>query len=118
MDDVADRLDQASDALTALSRDVPTLAVAPGAFAAPGASAAPGPSAFAAPVPGAFVVPGLPARIGLALHDHWEAVLGARSREASVAAARVAEMARSVRTTRREYAETDEAVERRFTREL
>jgi hypothetical protein len=71
-----------------------------------------------APGPGAFVVPGLPARIGQALHDHWEAVLDARSREASVAAARVAEMARSVRATRREYVETDEAVERRFTREL
>ena len=179
MDDVADRLDQASDALTALARDVPTLAVAPGAFAAPGpgafvapgsgASVAPGrpgagafaasepgvgAGAFAPPElgagagafaasgsgasaasgrgasvasglgasaasgPGASLVPGLPARIGQALHDHWDAVLGARSREASVAAARVAEMARSVRAARRQYAETDEAVERRFTREL
>jgi len=116
MDDVAGRLDQAADALTALSREVPTLAVAPGVFAALSvlASVGGGPPAGSVAVDG----PGLPARVGRALHDHWTAVLDARSHEASAAAGRLAEMAGSVRAARREYAETDEAVERRFIREL
>lgn len=124
MDDVADRLDQASDALSALSRDVPTLAVTPGAFAALPALSPAGREGAAGAPPSAELAarrqdaPGLPGRVGQALHDHWIAVLEARSREASVAAARLAEMARSVRATRRQYAETDEAVERRFTQEL
>ncbi|MCO8273354.1 hypothetical protein M1L60_22430 [Actinoplanes sp. TRM 88003] len=157
MDEVADHLDQAADALSALSRDIPTLAVAPGAFAAFAALAAAGDGASsgshqqalgaaathggsradaggASPPsarfePGAASTsggvglaaaagPGLPGQMGRALHDHWAAVLDARSREASVAGARLAEMARSVRATRRHYAETDEAVERRFTQEL
>ncbi|MCY1137420.1 hypothetical protein OWR29_05360 [Actinoplanes sp. Pm04-4] len=105
MDDLPDRLDQAADALTALSRDVPALAVAPGAFSAPPPLAAAG-------------GPGLPARLGGALHDHWTAVLDARASEASAAAARLAELSRSVRITRQQYAETDEAVERRFQREV
>lgn len=96
MDDLADRLEQAADALAALSREVPSLTVAPGAFA----------------------TLGLPGQVSLALHERWAAVLEARTREASAAAARLASTARSVRTTRRRYAETDEAVERRFTQEL
>jgi hypothetical protein len=106
MDDVADRLDQAADALTSLSREVPTLAVAPGVFAA-----APAPARGGVPNSGAG--PGL---IGQALHDHYRAVLEARAHEASAAGIRLAEMARSVRAARRQYAETDEAVERRFRR--
>jgi hypothetical protein len=96
MDHLADRLDQAADALTTLSHEVPSLAVAPGAIA----------------------VLGLPGQVGQALRERWAAVLEARTREASSAAARLASTARSVRTTRRHYAETDEAVERRFTQEL
>lgn len=134
MDDVADRLDQASDTLAALSRDVPTLAVAPAAFAALPAAASStttdrGTTPLAAGVPAgarlAAIVPdgdsaslGLPGVVGRALHDHWAAVLEARSREASSVAARLGEMARSVRTTRRHYAATDEAVERRFQQEF
>ncbi|WP_250002250.1 hypothetical protein [Actinoplanes sp. M2I2] len=115
MDDVADRLDQASDALTALSRDVPTLAVVPGAFAARPAlipaAARPGPGA----VPAGSALPDL---VGRALHDHWDAVLEARAREASVTAVRLGEIARSVRVTRQHYAATDETAERRFKQEL
>ena len=96
MDHVADRLDQAADSLTALSREIASLVVAPGVSAAPG----------------------LPGEVDRALRERWVAALEARSREASSAAARVAQAARSVRTTRRHYAETDEAVERRFTQEL
>ena len=96
MDHVADRLDQAADTMTALAREVPSLTVTPGLFAGAG----------------------LPGQVGQALHERWTAVLEARTREASSAAVRLAEAARSVRTTRRHYAETDEAVERRFTQEL
>ncbi|WP_250029168.1 hypothetical protein [Paractinoplanes maris] len=184
MDTMADHLDQASDALAALSRDIPTLTVAPGAFAAlpalsatraasasgaaggahPGSDATP-PSSAAHSAPPALsaahsarptssaadsaraaagvamstgsgidrsAVPthsssigagaadgsGLPGSMGRALHDHWAAVLDARSREASSAAARLGQLARAVRSTRQHYAETDEAVGRRFDQEL
>ncbi|WP_127500099.1 hypothetical protein [Actinoplanes solisilvae] len=96
MDHLADRLDQAADSLTALAREVPSLALAPDAFA----------------------TQGLPGQVGRALHERWAAVLEARARETSSAAARLAEVARSVRTTRRHYAETDEAVERHLIQEL
>lgn len=98
MDDMADRLDHAADTMSAVARDVSVLAVPAAALAAG--------------------EPGLPGRLGRALYAHWSAVLDARSHEASAAAGRLAEMARSVRTTSRQYAETDEAVRRRFTREL
>ncbi len=120
MDAVADHLDQAADALTAVSREVPALTVTPAAFAAlsttsgfPAGSGAAFPSSA-----GAADGPGLPGRLGRALHDHWAAVLEARAHEMSTTAARLATMAASVRTTRRHYAETDEAVERRFTQEM
>ncbi|HET6480301.1 MAG TPA: hypothetical protein VFG35_09730 [Actinoplanes sp.] len=115
MDHLADRLDEAAETLTALSRDVPSLSVAPHTFGAvPALSGAGG----GAPGPGsAEAGPGLPGQVGQALCDRWTAVLDARGREASSAAVRLAEMAHSVRTTRRRYAETDEAAERRFTQE-
>ncbi|MGK5680393.1 hypothetical protein [Actinoplanes sp. URMC 104] len=108
MDRLADRLDQSADAVTALSRQAPALLVA---FAVPATLAASG-------APRDAGAPGLPGRVGRALHDHWAAVVEARAHEASAAAAHLARMADSVRTTRRHYAETDEAVERRFHQEL
>lgn len=62
--------------------------------------------------------PGLPGRVGRALHGRWAAVLEARSHEASAAAARLTALADSVRATQRNYTETDQAVQRRFTREM
>jgi hypothetical protein len=100
MDELADRLEHAADALTAVSREAASLAASPrrGGLADDGA--------------------GLPGRVGRALSERWIAVLDARSHEASAAAARLGEMAGSVRQARRHYAATDEAVERRFTREM
>jgi hypothetical protein len=98
MDHLADRLDRAADALAAVDRRMPVLAVAATAFAADDA--------------------GLPGHLGRRLHAHWEAVLDARSREAARLSSRLAEAAGAVRTTRRDYAETDEAVAHRFSREI
>lgn len=98
MDEVADRLDQAAGVLTAVDRGLPALSVTPESFGAGDA--------------------GVPGRLGHELHAHWAAVLGARSREAIDAASRLGEVAESVRTTRREYAETDETVQRRLMREM
>ena len=98
MDSVAHHLEQAADAMSALERETAALAVPAGALAAG--------------------EPGLPGRLGRALYAHWSAVLAARSREASTAAGRLAEMAHAVRTTSEQYTETDEAVRHRLTREL
>jgi hypothetical protein len=97
MDKLADQLDQAADALTIVDRAVPGLGVPAAAFGADDA--------------------GLPGRIGQRLHAHWQAVLTARAREAGAAAAQLSEMARSVRTTERTYAETDDSAADRVRRE-
>lgn len=99
MDHLAERLDQAADRLTTMDRQITHLTVTAGVF-------------------GADDDAGLPGRLGHELHAHWTAVLRARSGEAASAAARLAETARSVRTTRREYEETDEHVRRRLAREM
>jgi uncharacterized protein YukE len=97
MEKLADQLDQAADALTTVDRAVPGLVVPAGAFGADDA--------------------GLPGRIGRRLHAHWHAVLTARAREAAAASAQLSEMARSVRTTERTYAETDDSAADRVRRE-
>ena len=96
MDQLADRLDVAADALTAVNRSVPGLAVPPGAF-------------------GAADV-GLPGRLGHDLHARWLAVLGARSREAADTAARLTDLAQSLRATSKDYADTDDEAARRVQR--
>ena len=98
MDELAERLDEAAGALTSVDRGLPALSVPPESFGA-GATGAPG-------------------RLGQELHAHWAAVLDARSREATTAASRLSEVAESVRITRRQYAETDETVQRRLMREM
>jgi hypothetical protein len=100
MDQLADRLEQAADMLTTMDKRLPGHAVAASAFGASGSGG------------------GLPGRLGRELHDHWAGVLEARSREASGAAARLTDMARSVRATVRHYDETDDLVRRRLTREM
>ena len=96
-DALAERLSAAADLLTTVDRSVPGLAVSAGAFGADDA--------------------GVPGRIGHQLHVHWEAVLAARSAEAADAAARLADLAHSVRRTSRDYTDVDEAASRRFERE-
>jgi hypothetical protein len=97
MDHLADRLDDAAEQLTTVDRKMPALTVPAGAFGADDG--------------------GLPGRLGHELHAHWTAVLRARSREAATAAAKLTETARSVRTSRQAYTETDELVGRRLRRE-
>lgn len=97
IDPLADRLSAAADLLTTVDRSVPGLAVPAGAFGADEA--------------------GVPGRIGHELHTHWAAVLAARSQEAADAASRLADLARSVRTTSQDYSDVDEAAGRRFGRE-
>jgi hypothetical protein len=99
MDRLADGLEQAADKLTTMDKRMPGHVVTAKAFGAVGAGG------------------GLPGRLGRELHRHWAAVLDARSREASGAAARLADMAQSVRATMRHYDETDDLVRRRLTRE-
>jgi hypothetical protein len=99
MDRLADRLEQAADALTMVDKRMSGHGVPANAF---GAAASGG---------------GLPGRLGRELHEHWAAVVEARSREAAGAAARLADMAQSVRATVRHYDETDDLVRRRLTRE-
>jgi hypothetical protein len=100
MDRLADRLEQAADTLTTMDKRMPGHAVAA--------------KAFGAAVSGG----GLPGRLGRELHEHWAAVLDARSREVGGAAARLADMAQSVRTTVRHYDQTDDLVRQRLTREM
>jgi hypothetical protein len=94
MDHLADRLDRAADTLSTIDHRLPALAVDAVAFGAQDA--------------------GIPGRLGRDLHGHWSAVLDARAREAAGLAARLAEAAGAVRTTARQYTETDATVARRF----
>ncbi|MEU8821976.1 hypothetical protein [Actinoplanes sp. NPDC048796] len=94
MDHLAERLDRAADDLRSVERAVAALTVPPGAFAESSA--------------------GLPGRLGRSLHEHWTAVVAARAQEASGASGRLTAMATSVRATRDDYAETDDAVRRRL----
>ena len=98
MDDLADRLDQAANILATVDRRVPALAAGASAF-------------------GAADEVGLPGRLGHELYEHWTAVLSARSHEAATASARLTDAAQSVRAAARSYAETDDLVHRRLTRE-
>jgi hypothetical protein len=98
MEKLAEQLESAADALTTVSRSVPDLVAPAGAFGADDAG-------------------GLPGRLGRRLHTHWESVLTARADEATAAGARLSEMARALRTTKRGYAEADESVARRVARE-
>jgi hypothetical protein len=59
---------------------------------------------------------GVPGRVGRRLHAHWVAVLAARAREAADAAARLTDMADSVRTTQRDYTDSDESAARQIRR--
>jgi hypothetical protein len=95
---LADHLDRAAETLTTLDRRIPDLAVAAAAFGADDA--------------------GLPGRLGRRLHTHWAAALHARSEEARRLASRLTDTAQAVRTTMREYAETDELAQRRLQREM
>jgi hypothetical protein len=97
MDELAQRLESAADALTTVERSVPALEVPAGAVGATGV--------------------GVPGRIGRRLHAHWCAVLEARAGEAAEAAARLSDMAHALRATQRAYADADEDVARRVERE-
>jgi hypothetical protein len=97
VDRLADQLSAAADVLSTVDRSVPGLAVSAGAFGADDA--------------------GVPGRTGRELHARWQAVLAARSQEASDAASRLTELARSVRTTSEQYTDTDETAARRLDRE-
>lgn len=97
MNHLADRLDRAAESLAAVEARLPRLTVPPDAFGADDA--------------------GVPGRLGRDLHRHWTAVLSARSREAAMAASRVAEIAHSVRETQEHYTTTDEAAAHRLRRE-
>ena len=98
MDHLADRLDQAADALAEVDRRLPGLAVGAVAFGGDDA--------------------GVPGRIGRDLHARWVAALQARSREAADLAGRLTEAAGAVRETARDYDATDDAVRRRMSREM
>ena len=91
---VADDLLTAADVLATVDRRLPDLAVSAGHFGAD--------------------EDGIPGRVGRQLYAHWEAALSARAREAAEVAARVRDLAASVRMTARRYAETDEAAARRL----
>jgi hypothetical protein len=96
--ELAIRLDAAVDTLTTVDKQMPGLSVPARAF-------------------GAEEI-GVPGRVGRELHARWDAVLAARSREAADAAARLADLAAALRTTRQQYADTDETVARRIEREV
>ncbi|MFG1605524.1 type VII secretion target [Actinoplanes sp. NPDC049265] len=59
---------------------------------------------------------GVPGRVGRSLHAHWAAVLAARAREAADAAARLTDLADSVRTTQHDYTDTDDSAAHQFRR--
>lgn len=98
MEDLADRLERAADALSTMDRRMPVLDIPADMVGADGA--------------------GTPGRLGREVRAHWTAVLAARSREAAEVADRLAAIAVSVRRTARQYAETDEAARRRISREM
>ncbi|HEU4346216.1 MAG TPA: hypothetical protein VFR35_00380 [Actinoplanes sp.] len=93
-DDLADRLSAAADLLTTVDRTVPALTPAEAVFGTDEA--------------------GLPGRVGRELKAHWGAALSARAREAADVAARLHDLASSVRVTARQYAESDESAARRL----
>jgi len=97
MEQLADHLHIAADALAAVDRSMSALTVPAGAFAAADDA-------------------GLPGRVGRQLHAHWSAVLTARAHEAADAAARLTDLAEAIRETKRDYAETDESVARHVER--
>jgi hypothetical protein len=90
----ADDLVTAADALATVDRRVPDLAVPAAHFGADES--------------------GIPGRVGRQLHAHWDAALAARAHEAGEVAARLHDLAASVRVTARRYAETDEDAARRL----
>ncbi|RZU51592.1 hypothetical protein EV385_3422 [Krasilnikovia cinnamomea] len=96
MESLADLLGTAADRLTTVERSIASLGIPAGAFAADEA--------------------GLPGRLGRALYAHWSAVLAARSREATEAAAELTALAQDLRVTEQGYAEIDEVVGRRVER--
>jgi hypothetical protein len=93
---LAERLESAADALTRVERGLPAHAAAPGAFGADDE--------------------GAPGRLGRQLHERWQEVLAARSREAAGAAARLTGLAAGLRVTAKGYTETDDEVGRRMRR--
>jgi Excreted virulence factor EspC, type VII ESX diderm len=95
-DKLADRLAAAADLLAGVDRSLPALVAPAGAFGADGA--------------------GVPGRVSRALHEHWQAVVGARAGEAADAAARLRDMADQVRATARDYDLSDETAARRIER--
>jgi hypothetical protein len=99
MDHLAERLEQTADTLRTVDRRLPVHAVPAAALGASGTGG------------------GLPGRLGRELHRHWAAVLDARAHEAVSAAGRLDDIAQSVQATRRQYADTDDLVRRRLTRE-
>jgi hypothetical protein len=96
-DELADRLAAAADLLSGVDRSLPSLVAPAGAFGADGA--------------------GIPGRVSRELHEHWQAVVEARAQEAADAAARLSDLAAGVRTTARDYHQTDESAARRMERE-
>ncbi|MEV4760583.1 hypothetical protein AB0J86_36525 [Micromonospora sp. NPDC049559] len=91
--DLAGRLDEAAVTLTAATYEVARTGPAPRAF---GADA-----------------PGWPGELGRALYEQWISATAARSREAAVAAARLADAATTLRVVAAGYDDTDEAARRR-----
>jgi len=96
MEELAERLESAADALTTVDRSLSAHASSPGAFGADDE--------------------GIPGRLGRQLHDRWLEVLAARSREAAAAAAHLTTIAADVRLTGKAYAETDDEAGRRIRR--
>ncbi|MEV4637874.1 type VII secretion target [Actinoplanes sp. NPDC049548] len=96
MEHLAASLETAADDLTTLDRSLPVHVASPGAFGADDE--------------------GVPGRIGKQLHDHWRAVLNARSQEAADTAKHLLDLAADVRLTAKAYAETDDETARRVRR--
>ena len=91
-DAIATRLGAAASTLSTMDRTLPLLEGSAAAFGADGG--------------------GVPGRVGHVLHAHWSAVLAARAREAADTAARLTDLADSVRRTRRDYTDADESAAR------
>ncbi|BCY05200.1 hypothetical protein [Actinoplanes sp. L3-i22] len=98
MDRLADQIDQAAATLTTMDRRVPRLRPAADAFGADDT--------------------GRPGRLGRRLHESLVAALQARADEAADLSQRLSDLAHSVRTNARDYAATDETVQRRFLKGL
>ncbi|MEV8504307.1 type VII secretion target [Actinoplanes sp. NPDC051475] len=96
MEPLATSLESAADALTTVDRSLPAHVASPGAFGADDE--------------------GIPGRVGKQLHDHWRAVLAARSQEAADTAKHLLDLAADIRLTAKTYAETDDETGRRVRR--